>query len=145
MERGKGPSAGITLRGWPAVVALVIVAGLYGLTFVVSRRALDDKALEQIRHQLRGEYTAALLPGVDPSHPDPDAVARLTALERIEFASVSVRGFGNDVIVRVEPRVDGEPPPDGRDVRYYRMSHSALTGWRVRHQSTAWRYYTRVF
>jgi hypothetical protein len=92
MERGKGPSAGITLRGWPAVVALVIVAGLYGLTFVVSRRALDDKALAPIRRQLQGEYTAALLPGVDPSHPDPDAVARLTALERIEFASVSVRG-----------------------------------------------------
>jgi hypothetical protein len=145
MERGKGPSAGITLRGWPAVVALVIVAGLYGATFVVGRRALDDKVLEQIRHQLRGEYTTALLPGVDPRHPDPEAVAKLTALERIKFASVSVRGFGSNVIVRVEPRVDGEPPPDGRDVRYYRMSYSALTGWRVRHQSTAWRYYTRVF
>jgi hypothetical protein len=110
---GSRPSAGITLRGWPAVLALVVVVGLYGLTFVVSRRALDDEALAPIRHQLQGEYTSTLLPGVDPRHPDPAAVGRLTALERIEFASVSVRGFGSDVIVRVEPRVDGEPPPMG--------------------------------
>jgi hypothetical protein len=145
MNGRRGPSAGITLRGWPAVIALVVVAGLYGVTFLVSRRALDDKALDPIRRQLEGEYTAVLLPGVDPRDPDPDALARLTALERIEFASVSVRGFGSDIIVRVEPRVEGEPPPDGRDVRYYRMSYSTLNGWRVRRQSTAWRYYSRVF
>jgi hypothetical protein len=145
MKRGRGPSAGITLRGWPAVIALVVIVGLYGLTFVVSRRALDEEGLTPIRQQLIGEYTAALLPDVDPQDPDPAAVERLTALERIEFASVSVRGFGSDVIVRVEPRVDGEPPPDGRSARYFRMSYSSLTGWRMRGQTTAWRYYTRVF
>jgi hypothetical protein len=142
---GSGPAAGITLKGWPAIIALVVLVGFYALTFVVSRRALDDEALAPIRLQLQGEYTTALLPGVDPQNPDPEAVERLTALQRIEFASVSVRGFGSDVIVRVEPRVDGQPPPDGRDVRYFRMSYSALTGWRLRRQSTAWRYYTRVF
>lgn len=109
------------------------------------RRALDDEALAPIRQQLQGETTAALLPGVDPQNPDPTAVDRLTALQRIEFASVSVRGFGSEVIVRVEPRVDGEPPPDGRRTRYYRMTYSTLTGWRLRHESTAWRYYTRRF
>jgi hypothetical protein len=143
--RRRGPSAGITLRGWPAVIALVAIGGLYGLTFVVSRRALDDKGLAPIRHQLQGEYTTALLPGVDPQNPDPAAIEKLTALEHIEFASVSVRGFGSTVIVRLEPRVDGAPPPDGKDVRYFQMSYSSLTGWRLDHQSTAWRYYTRLF
>jgi hypothetical protein len=140
-----GPGATLALRGWPAVIALVVVVGLYGLTFVISRRALDDRALAPIRHQLQGEYTAALLPGVDTQNPDPAAVDRLTALDHIDFASVSVRGFGSDVIVRVEPRVDGAPPPDGRDVRYYRMSYSTLTGWRLRHETTALRYYTRLY
>jgi len=144
-RRGRGSSAGITLRGWPAVIALVVIVGLYGLTFVVSRRALGDDGLTPIRHQLQGEYAAVLLPGVDPQNPDPAAVERLTALEHIEFASVSVRGFGSDVIVRVEPRVDGAPPPDGRDARYFEMTYSSLTGWRLEHQTTAWRYYTRLF
>ena len=106
---GSGPAAGITLKGGPAIIALVVLVGFYALTFVVSRRALDDEALAPIRLQLQGEYTTALLPGVDPQNPDPEAVERLTALQRIEFASVSVRGFGSDVIVRVEPRVDGQP------------------------------------
>jgi hypothetical protein len=46
---------------------------------------------------------------------------------------------------RVEPRADGQVPPDGREVRYFRMSHSTLIGWRVRHETTAFRYYTTLF
>ena len=136
---------GIKLTGWPGLIAAVVVLAAYGLTFVVSRNALDDEALAHIRLQLQGEYTATLLPDVDPKDPDPKAVDRLLEVDEIQFASVSARGSGDKVIVRLEPRVNGRPPPDGRDVRCFRMSYSTLTGWRVRHESTAFRYYTTLF
>ncbi len=140
-----GRAGGVTLTGWPAVVVLVVAVGVYGLTFLVSRKALDDEALAPIKLQLQGEYASALLPAVDPAAPDPEAVERITELDRLELTSVSARGSGEDVVVRVEPRVSGQVPPDGKEVRYYRMSYSALTGWRVRHETTAFRYYTRLF
>ena len=96
----------------------MLAVGLYGLTFVIGRKTLDDDALAPIRQQLQGEYTLSLLPGVDPQQPDPAGVDRLLALDGITFATVSARGSGDDVIVRLEPRVDGQPPPDGRSVRY---------------------------
>jgi hypothetical protein len=138
-------TGGITLTGWPAVIAIVVVVVFYGLTFVISRQSLDDEALAPIRLQLQGEYTSAVLPELDPNDPAPEVVDRLTEMDQIEFASVSARGSGDNVIVRVKPLVNGQPPPDGRDVRYYRMSWSNLTGWRMRHESTAFRYYTTLF
>ena len=140
-----GKAGSVTLTGWPAVVVLVLAVGLYGLTFLVSRKTLDDEALAPIRLQLQGEYTSALLPALDPASPDPEAVERITELDQLELTSVSARGSGEDVVVRVEPRVNGQVPPDGREVRYYRMSYSALTGWRVRHETTAFGYYTKLF
>jgi hypothetical protein len=140
-----GKAGGVTLTGWPAVIVIILAVGIYGLTFVVSRRALDDEALAPIKLQLQGEYASALLPGVDPAAPDPEAVKRITELEQLELTSVSARGSGEDVVVRVEPRVNGQIPPDGKEVRYYRMSYSTLTGWRVRHETTAFSYYTKLF
>jgi hypothetical protein len=140
-----GKAGGVTLTGWPAVIVIVLALGIYGLTFVVSREALDDEALAPIRLQLQGEYALKLLPDVDPATPDPGAVERITELDRLELTSVSARGSGEDVVVRVEPRVNGQVPPDGREVRYYRMSYSTLTGWRVQHETTAFSYYTKLF
>jgi hypothetical protein len=140
-----GKAGGVTLTGWPAVVVIILAVGIYGLTFVVSRKSLDDEALAPIELQLRGEYTSALLPAVDPAAPDPEAVERLKDLDELELVSVSARGSGEDVVVRVEPRIHGQVPPDGKEVRYYRMSYSTLTGWRVRHETTAFSYYTKLF
>jgi hypothetical protein len=140
-----GKAGSVTLTGWPAVGVLILVGAVYGLTFVVSRKTLDDEALAPIRLQLQGEYALAFLPAVDPAAPDPGAVERITELDQLQLTSVSARGSGEDVVVRVEPRVSGQVPPDGSEVRYYRMSYSALTGWRVRHETTAFRYYTKLF
>jgi hypothetical protein len=140
-----GRAGGVTLTGWPAVVAIILAVGIYGLAFVASRKALDDEALAPIRLQLQGEYASALLPAVNPAAPDSEAVARLTELDQLELVSVSARGSGEDVVVRVEPRINGRVPPDGKEVRYYRMSYSTLTGWRMRYETTAFSYYTRLF
>ncbi|NIR45530.1 MAG: hypothetical protein GWN99_04060, partial [Gemmatimonadetes bacterium] len=42
----------------------------------------------------------------------------------IEFTSISARGRGDDIVVKVEVQVAGEEPPDGERVRYFKMSHS---------------------
>lgn len=48
------------------------------------------------------------------------------------------------MVVRVEVLIDGEPPRDDA-VRYYRMSYSAVTGWRTRHEVHAWTFYTKLW
>jgi len=47
--------------------------------------------------------------------------------------------------VKVEVQVAGKDPPDGRRVRYFRMSHSTVTGWRVRWEASAFSYYLKLF
>jgi hypothetical protein len=138
-------SGSIKLTGKPAIAVAVLAVLAFGFQLVASRKALDDEALAPIKLQLQGEYTSKLLPTIDPDDPDPDAVQKLLELDSIELGSVSVRGSGEDVVVRVEPRVRGALPPDGKGVRYFRMSYSSMTGWRVRTETTAFSYYTKLF
>jgi len=58
---------------------------------------------------------------------------------------VEVRGRGDDIVVKVEVQVAGKDPPDGRRVRYFRMSHSSVTGWRMRYETSALSYYLKMF
>ncbi len=48
-------------------------------------------------------------------------------------------------MVRAEILVDGGTPPDGRSVRYFRMRHSMVTGWRMRYEAHAVSYYLKFF
>jgi hypothetical protein len=66
-------------------------------------------------------------------------------LSQISFASLKARGHGDDVIVRAEIQIGDQDPPDGRRVRYFRMSHSLLTGWRVEAETSALAYYLMLF
>jgi hypothetical protein len=47
--------------------------------------------------------------------------------------------------VKIEIQVAGKDPPDGKRVRYYKMSHSTVTGWRVRRETTMLSYYLKLF
>ena len=106
----------IQLKGWKAIAALAVIAAIFGGKFLMERRTLGLEVAEE-----------------------------LLGLARIELPSIQARGRGDDVVVRVEIRVDGKEPPEGESVRYYRMSHSALTGWRVRRETTALSYYLKLF
>ncbi len=137
----------IELKGWKAIAALAIIAGVIGGSFLLERSTLEGAATEQIKLQLRGEYVSAALQGVDTdAMTDEEMEAKgqeLLKLEDIQFTSIKARGRGDDVRVKLEIQVSGGDPPDGRRVRYYQMSYSTITGWRVRHEITALSYYLK--
>jgi hypothetical protein len=87
--------------------------------------------------------------GIDPGQMSEEELEakgeELLSLSDVQFTSISARGRGDDIVVKVEIRVAGQVPPDGKPVRYFRMSHSTVTGWRVRHETTALSYYLKLF
>ncbi|MBI5775380.1 MAG: hypothetical protein HZA89_16795 [Verrucomicrobia bacterium] len=51
--------------------------------------------------------------------------------------SVEVNGTGLRVVARVRYQVDGKVPPDGREIRYLRLSSALVGGWMVDRETTA--------
>lgn len=86
-------------------------------------------------------YFRALITNLTSERIQIGTIDSLLIGQSVTFASVKARGASGDMVVRVEVLIDGEPPRDGA-VRYYRMSHSAVTGWRLRHEVHAWTFYT---
>ncbi|MGD2152061.1 MAG: hypothetical protein PVG79_02260 [Gemmatimonadales bacterium] len=137
------------LKGWKAIAALAVIVVVVVATFRAERSTLESEAADELKFWLRGEYVSRGLHGVDTSQLTEEELEakaeELLSLSEVEFTSISARGRGDDIVVKVEIRVSGEEPPDGKSVRYYRMSHSVVTGWRVRHETTALAYYLKLF
>jgi hypothetical protein len=77
-----------------------------------------------------------------PVEPVPDVVQR-----DVEFTSIAALGrMGAPAIfVRAEITVDGGPPPDGRPVRYFRVTRKFTgDGWMVVGDSSAYFYYSEL-
>jgi hypothetical protein len=139
----------LELKGWKAIAALAIVAAVLLGKFAVQRSTLETEAAEELKFWLRGEYLSEGLAGVDVeqmSEAEVEAKAEeLLGLSEITFKKMSARGSDDDIIVKLEIQVAGKDPPDGKPVRYFRMSHSSVTGWRVRHETTGLSYYLKLF
>ncbi|NIR46742.1 MAG: hypothetical protein GWN99_20260 [Gemmatimonadetes bacterium] len=139
----------IKLKGWSAVAALVVIGAVLGGKLLMERSTLETEAMEQLKLTLQGEYGSYLLHDVDADRLTNEEMeakaAELLELQDIRFTSIKARGRGDDVRVRVEVEVAGGDPPDGERVRYYKLSHSTLTGWRVRREITALSYYLKLF
>jgi hypothetical protein len=60
----------------------------------------------------------------------------------VEFTSIAARGKvdGSVTLVRAEVTVDGDPPPDSRPVRYFRMTSKLGGGWMVVGESDSYGY-----
>lgn len=131
-----------TLRGWKAITAIAIFALVFLWRVTAAHATLGPEVEEQLRFWLRGEYTSAVLEGLERG--DPDAKAYREGTNTIVFQSVGVKGT-NPVYVRVEVRVDGRDPPDGRPVRYFEFEHSLVLGWRYKRDISALSYYLKLF
>jgi hypothetical protein len=139
----------IELKGWKAVAALAVIIVILVATFRAERRTLESEAADELKVWIRSEYLARGLHGVDPGQLTEEELQakgeELLSLNEVQFTSISARGRGDDIVVKVEIRVSGEEPPDGKPLRYFRMSHSTVTGWRVRRETTALSYYLKLF
>ena len=138
----------IELTGPKAIVALLIIVAVIVGKFMMERSTLASEATPEIKLYLQGEYVADGLKDFDTAAMTDEEIAakaqELLKLDQIEFTSISARGRGDDVRVKLEIQVAGQDPPDGRRVRYYQLSHSTVTGWRVRREITALSYYLKL-
>jgi hypothetical protein len=133
----------IRLTGAKAIMAILVVAGFIGFRFFAAVSTLDTDAADELRFWLQAEYSREFM----AAHPEPDEeeAQQLLALQNIEFVEISGLGTPEDMAVRAKIRVDGSPPPYGAEVRYFRMDHSMVFGWKHRRDIPAFLYYLNLF
>jgi hypothetical protein len=141
----------VQLSGWKAIAGVVAVLGLVGGTMALRIRTVDDAMRQAVRVYLLNEYSGR----------GPKDVTRLLAESRqglpvealpevaprdVQLPSLAARGkMGGPVtIVRAEITVDGGAPPDGRAVRYFRMSRGLEGMWFVDGESDSFRYFQEL-
>ncbi|MBI4666254.1 MAG: hypothetical protein HY751_07590 [Nitrospinae bacterium] len=125
----------VKLTGWKAVAALAMVP-LYFLYYHASFSAGMPYALDVIKTQLAGSYYMAEIERQK-------AEGALTGVEKITVSldDVEVKTFlRKRPVIRVKPLVNGEPPPDGKEYRYFVADYSPLIGWGAIYETgkTAW-------
>ena len=137
----------IELSGWQAVAALVVILGVTGIRVSMRFQSVPDEGREAVRQYLVKDYEG-LGPGALAKRvadyqaglrdlPSPPAVE-----PHVEFGSLAAHGWRDSMIVRSEVTVDGEPPADGRSVRYLFLTTKVGGGWMILGESDPYRYYT---
>lgn len=122
-----------------AFLGFVAWQGLTGFT------NLEAGVEDELSHRLRAEYAMELFRGASPQDLAAAGIDSILADQNVTFESMRAVGTRDKMVVRVEIRVNGRPPADGRAVRYYRMSYRIPRGWRIRSETSAIRYYTAIF
>jgi hypothetical protein len=139
------------LSGWKAIAVIGIVVAVAGYRFMAVRTTLETGGADELKMWVLADYVRQGLPALEQALEGGDMQAaetqaqQLIASERIQFTEMKARGTPDDLVVRVKIRVDGGRPPDGREVRYFRMSHSTITGWRMERETSALGYYLKIF
>jgi hypothetical protein len=127
-----------TLRGTPAVVALLLVLGFFGIRVAFRQSTLNTRGREAVRSYLQSQYIREVLATLPNSRPVSEADGeRLQRAQRIEVRSAVVRGWGRSRIVRAEVTTDGRQPPNGRGVRYLRVRNAWPDQWYVTGETSA--------
>lgn len=115
---------------------------------------VDDSMPAAVREQLLREYSGR----------SPKDVARIVSEARtgapieavpevvqrdVQFTSMAAHGKMNaligssSIVIRTDIAVDGGPPPDGRAVRYFRLTYNVINStWIVLGNSNAYLYYS---
>jgi hypothetical protein len=140
------------LRGWHALVALPLVLAFWALQMYLHVRPVDDAMRDALRAELLNEYSGRGLKDVArivaEAHAGSPVEDVQPVVERdVEFTSIAARGKmgAPATLVRAEITVDGGPPPDGRPVRYFRMSTKFVGGgWMVVGESDSYNYFMQL-
>ena len=139
------------LRGWHALVGILAVVGFLGVKTWLRIRPVDDEMRDAVREELLKEYSGR----------GPKDVARIVAEAReglaiepvpelvqrdVEFTSIGAHGKigAHETLVRAEITVDGSAPPDGRAIRYFRISRKFGGGWMVVGETNSYFYYNEL-
>jgi hypothetical protein len=131
------------LTGWKAIPVILVVVGFGAYRFVSARQTLDTQGREELETWIAMDVIRPMLADSTTSLAE-RGEAILDASE-VEIRELSARGPLDNLVVRVELEPNDAFPPGTELVRYYRMSHSMVTGWRHRGYATALSYYLALF
>ncbi len=142
------PEIGFKPTGWNAVLLLIAILCLAVFQHYRLRTQVDRKAADAIRSHLYSTYAGRISGMLDRAREDglwqaedtENIISYGEALNAIDFTSLTARKSGNDVMVKAIFTLDSTPPPDGKSVRYFVMQPSLIGTWRVKWETTAWRY-----
>lgn len=146
------PEVSFQLRGWHGLIGVAAAVVFWGIQ-VYSRVVPSDEAMRAaVRTELLNEYSGRGRKDVarlveearegSTVEPVPDLVQH-----DVQFKSISALGKMSARVdfVRAEVMVDGGFPPDGRSVRYFRISRKIVDpGWMVTGPSDAYSYYSQL-
>jgi hypothetical protein len=145
----KNPELKVT--GWKAIVVLIAIVAFALYRFQAARETLPTDGADEIKLWLTSEYISAGLPALEQAVDANDSIAvtamanEILSRDRVTFRTISARGALDDLVVKVDIRVDGGPPPVGDDTRYFRMHYSTVTGWIMDYETNAVAYYLNFF
>jgi hypothetical protein len=131
------------LKGWHAVVALVVLAAFTGARVYLNVQTVDDGERQAIRGWLAREYQGTDAKGLLKRMQDAGAGLPAEPLPstpmNVEIVSAGARGTSNHVLVKVQVMVDGGEPPDGQAIRYLELSRYD-GAWSVLYNSSPYAY-----
>jgi hypothetical protein len=142
----------VTVKGWKAIPVILVVLAIVGYKYYAMKSTLDTGATQELKFWLLAEYSRKALD--DPKWKNLDAMSsaeadraadELLSLAKIDIKSIRARGKDDDIVVRVEIEVDGKAPPDGKSPRYFHMTHSTITGWKMRRDAHWISYYLKLW
>ena len=131
------------ITGWKAIPLIIVVVGFGIFRFVSARQALDTQGREALEDWIAGELIRPML--ADSTTPLAERGEAILGAVQVEIRGLSAVGSLEDMVVRVELEPNEAYPPGTELVRYYRMTHSLVTGWRHRADASALTYYLAIF
>ena len=141
----------LRITGWKAVAVLIVIVAFAVYRYQGARETLPTDGADELKLWLTSEYISEGLPGLEQAIEADDSAAvdalanEILSRDRVTFRSINAHGALDDVVVRVDIRVDAGPPPVGDQVRYFRMSYSTITGWMTDYETTAVAYWLNIF
>lgn len=143
----------IKLKGIPAILAVIALAfGFVGYrAFLHSTLPDDPKVRQELELNLMSEIAGGIMADADEIRAKIDsgdnegatAIAEGTLKRKVEIDEIDMRGGGDDIIIRASYTVHGPDTPKSA-IGYFRFSHSPITGWRYRRETTALSWYLKV-
>ncbi len=133
----------VTLTGWKALLALVVLVGAVGFRVATARAKLDTQGRAALEAWVQGELIRPILD--DTTRSLAERGAAIGKASSVTIRSLAVRGPLDDAVARVELDQGPALPPGTDLVRYYRVRYSEITGWTHHGRANVLSWYLAAF
>ncbi len=133
----------IQIRGVPALIIVLIGLAFLGFRTYSARTSLSDEGRDVLASYYSMEYQRYQLARSDIS--EPEKVRLLNEAQQLQILSLSARGRGGDLVVKVELAPNDAQPPGKPLTRYCKIEHSTLLGWLDPRDTGSMSYHLKLF